>query len=244
MDVFKLRNELIQDYERYVKEAYRPGIEEDVESIKKGAEPAEIVAVGVDRLDYTKGIPQRLLAIERLLTKYPEYAGKFKFIQIGAPNREAIGEYQRIREEVTNLVRRINRVYSTGRWSPITFIDHYVPINDIIPYYKLADLCIVSSLDDGMNLVAKEFIASSQKGSLVLSEFTGASEEFPEAISINPYDIENFANAIKTAIEMPPEEKKSRLKQMKARVEENNIYLWARDLLSDLTSTDLSQGRL
>lgn len=198
----------------------------------------KIVAVGVDRIDYTKGIIERFLAIDRLLEKYPEYQNKFIFIQIGAPSRTHIKRYHEFNSEIDELVERINWKYNESAWKPIIYLNRHFSPEEIEPWYRLADICIVSSLHDGMNLVAKEYVFSKKNlnGSLILSQFTGASKELTDAIMINPYSIEEFAEAIKTAIELPEDEKNKRMKNMRATVIENNVYKWAANIITELTT--------
>jgi trehalose-6-phosphate synthase/HAMP domain-containing protein len=198
----------------------------------------KIVAVGVDRVDYTKGIAERILAIDRLLEQYPEYIGRFVFIQIGAPSRTHIKRYHDLAAEIDELIQTRNWKYSTESWRPIIYINRQLSPEEIKPYYELADLCIVSSLHDGMNLVAKEYIASKRGdgGMLLLSRFTGAARELADAVLINPYSIGEFADAIRYAIEMKPEERRSRMESMWNVVSENNVYRWAASIITELTS--------
>ncbi|MDD3345063.1 MAG: trehalose-6-phosphate synthase [Candidatus Omnitrophica bacterium] len=199
----------------------------------------KIVGVGVDRIDYTKGIAERLLAIDRFLEKYPEYKKKFVFIQLAAPSRTHIKRYHDLIGEIDELVEKINWKHVDGNWKPVVYLRKHFSQNDIYPYYRLADICIVSSLHDGMNLVAKEYVVekSNLSGSLVLSQFTGASREFSEdAVLVNPYSIEEFSDAIKMAIEMPIEEKKKRMENMRRIIAENNVYRWAGNIITELTA--------
>jgi len=218
-------------------------IKSDVEQVKRIRNEFglhdKIVAVGVDRIDYTKGIIERILAIDRFLEKYPQYKNKFVFIQLAAPSRTHIKRYHELMGEIDELVEKKNWKYSEGSWKPIIYLKRHFSPEQIKPYYSVADLCIVSSLHDGMNLVSKEYVASkgeSGGGVLVLSRFTGASRELTEAVLVNPYSIEEFADAIKFAIEMPEEEKKSRMEKMYKQVKENNIYKWAADIITELTA--------
>ncbi|MBM3245606.1 MAG: trehalose-6-phosphate synthase, partial [Candidatus Omnitrophica bacterium] len=218
-------------------------IKSDVEQVKRIRNEFglhdKIVAVGVDRIDYTKGIIERILAIDRFLEKYPQYKNKFVFIQLAAPSRTHIKRYHELMGEIDELVEKKNWKYSEGSWKPIIYLKRHFSPEQIKPYYLVADLCIVSSLHDGMNLVSKEYVASrgeSGEGVLVLSRFTGASRELTDAVPVNPYSIEEFADAIKFAIEMPQEEKKSRMEKMYKQVKENNIYKWAADIIAELTA--------
>jgi trehalose 6-phosphate synthase len=197
----------------------------------------KIVALGVDRIDYTKGIVERIMAIDRLLEKYPKYRNKFVFIQLAAPSRTHIKRYHELIAEIDELVEKKNWKYSNGVWNPIVYLKRHFSPEEILPYYSLADLCIVSSLHDGMNLVAKEYVASKNdlSGALILSRFTGASRELTDAVQINPYSIEEFSDAIKFAIEMPVEEKRKRMENMRNIVKENNVYRWAGKIITELS---------
>ncbi len=198
----------------------------------------KIVGIGVDRVDYTKGIKERILAIDRFLEKYPQYKHKFVFIQLAAPSRTHIKSYHDLTSEIDEMVDRKNWKHSEGDWKPIIYLNRHFPPEEIRLYFELADLCIVSSLHDGMNLVAKEYVASKPglNGSLILSCFAGASRELTDAIQINPYSIEEFADAIKLAVEMPVKEKKKRMEQMRKVVRENNVYRWAANIITELTA--------
>ena len=211
----------------------------EVEKLKKEFElENEIVAVGVDRIDYTKGIVERILAIDRFLDKYPEYKKKFVFIQLAAPSRTHIKRYHDLIGEIDELVEKINWKHIDGNWKPIIYLKKHFSQDDIQPYYKLGDICIVSSLHDGMNLVAKEYIAEKNdlSGCLILSQFTGAARELTDAILINPYSIEEFADSIKLAIQMPKEEKQRRMENMRKVIAENNIYRWAANIITELVA--------
>lgn len=212
---------------------------EEVGNIRKEFDlEGKIVAVGVDRIDYTKGIVERILAIDRFLEKYPEYKNKFVFIQLAAPSRTHIKRYHELIGEIDELVEKKNWKYSNGNWKPIIYLKRHFSAEEIKPYYTLADFCIVSSLHDGMNLVAKEYVASKSdaSGMLILSRFTGAARELADAVLINPYSIEEFADAIKFTIELPAEEKKKRMENMRGIIKENNIYLWAAKIITELTA--------
>jgi alpha,alpha-trehalose-phosphate synthase [UDP-forming] len=197
---------------------------------------APIVGVGVDRVDYTKGIPERFQAIERFLEKYPKYQGKFTFVQIGAPSRTHIKRYHDLLAEVEAEAERINWRFQTGKWKPIVFLKRQHSHEEIDRYYRAADLCLVTSLHDGMNLVAKEFLAArhDERGVLILSQFTGAARELRDALLVNPYDIEQTAEAIRAALEMDPEEKQMRMHRMRKVIREHNIYHWAGSLITEL----------
>lgn len=198
---------------------------------------ASILGIGVDRVDYTKGIPERFRAVERFLEKNPEYLGLFTFVQVGAPSREHIKRYHDLLAEVDAETDRINWKFQAKGWRPIVFIKRHLSHEEIEPYYKLADVCIVNALHDGMNLVAKEFVVSreDEHGVLILSTFTGAARELRDALLINPYDIEQTADMIRASLEMDPEDQKLRMIRMRNAVRENNIYKWAVDVITDLT---------
>ncbi|HLX82803.1 MAG TPA: trehalose-6-phosphate synthase [Terriglobales bacterium] len=197
---------------------------------------AVFMGVGVDRVDYTKGILERFLAIERFLEKYPAYQGKFTFVQIGAPSRTHIKRYHDLLAEVEAEAERINWRFQGGKWKPIVFLKRQHSHQEIEPYYRAADLCLVTSLHDGMNLVAKEFLAarSDERGVLILSQFTGAARELRDALLVNPYDIDQTAEAIRAALEMEPEDKELRMRRMRRVIKEHNIYRWAGILVAEL----------
>ena len=199
------------------------------------------LGVGVDRVDYTKGILERFLAIERFLQRYPTYQGKFTFVQIGAPSRTHIRRYQDFLDQVEIEAERINRQFQTDRWRPIVFLKRHHSHLEITQFYRTADLCLVTSLHDGMNLVAKEFVASrdDEDGVLILSRFTGASRELRDALVVNPYDIEEMAEALRLALEMDPKERRARMVHMRQTVKEQNIYRWAGNLIAELCQVRL-----
>ncbi len=202
---------------------------------ENGLAPDAVIGVGVDRLDYTKGILERFLAIERLLEIDPLWIGKFVFVQIAAPSRSSIDEYQDFDAKVRALARRINERFSGKGRAPILLkVEHHDP-DEVYEYYRAADLCFVSSLHDGMNLVAKEFVASrdDERGVLILSQFTGASRELPEALIVNPYDIDQCAAALRTALVMPPSEQRDRMRSMRGLLQDFNVYRWAGRMLLD-----------
>lgn len=195
--------------------------------------PDRLIGLGVDRLDYTKGILERFMAVERLLELYPQWIGKFSFVQISAPSRTTIEQYQHFDAAVRRLASRINQRFGKDGYEPICLrIRHHEP-NEVYEYYRGADLCFVSSLHDGMNLVAKEFIAArdDERGVLILSQFTGASRELSEALIVNPYHIDQCATALHMALEMPAEEQRTRIQYMRKLIQEFNVYRWAGKML-------------
>lgn len=194
-----------------------------------------LLGVGVDRLDYTKGILERFRAVERLLERYPEWLGRFTFVQIAAPSRSSIEEYQHFDAKVRELAAKINLRFGREGYEPILLkVEHHEPA-EVYEYYRASELCFVSSLHDGMNLVAKEFVASrdDERGVLVLSQFTGAARELPEALIVNPYDIDQCAEALHLALSMPPEEQRNRMRNMRGYIQEFNVFRWAGRMLLD-----------
>ncbi len=196
------------------------------------------IGVGVDRLDYTKGILERLKAIEIFLKKYPAYVGNFTFLQIAAPSRSKIKEYQKFTEAVEKEVERVNNLFRKNSWKPVILFKRHHTQEEIYRFYKLANVCLVTSLHDGMNLVAKEFVAarSDNKGALVLSQFTGAAGELKDALIINPYNGEQTAEAIKTALELSPLEQTKRMRRMREVIKNYNIYRWSAELLKTIVN--------
>lgn len=193
------------------------------------------IGVGIDRLDYTKGILERFMAVERLLELFPQYREKFTFIQIAAPTRSAIPEYQHFESDVRALAAKINKKFSTDTYVPIVLLVRHHEPPEVLEYFRGADVCVVTSLHDGMNLVAKEFISSrdDETGVLILSQFAGASKELPESLVVNPYNIDQCANALAVSLHMPIGEQKERMLNLRAHVQENNVYRWAGKMLMD-----------
>jgi trehalose 6-phosphate synthase len=200
-----------------------------------GLPPDRLVGIGVERLDYTKGILERFMAVERLLELQPEWIGKFTFIQIAAPSRASIEQYQHLTSQVFALAEQINKRFGRDGYEPICLkVQHYEP-PQVYECYRGADVCVVSSLHDGMNLVAKEFIGArdDEQGVLILSQFTGAARELTEALVINPYDIDQFAAALHVALTMPKVEQRARMQSMRGLIQEFNVYRWAGRMLMD-----------
>jgi trehalose 6-phosphate synthase len=200
-----------------------------------GLAPDALIGIGVDRLDYTKGIEERLLAVERLLEKHPQFLRRLVFLQIAAPSRSAIGAYRDLADRVAWHATRINARFGSGSYHPVVLLRAHHEPADVFRHYRAADVCYVSSLHDGMNLVAKEFVAArdDERGVLVLSSFTGASRELPEALIVNPYDIEEAADALAAALTMTPEEQRLRMRAMRALIAHFNVYRWAGRILID-----------
>lgn len=202
---------------------------------------AETIAVGVDRLDYTKGIVERLLALDELLNEHPWHRERLTMVQIAAPSRTRIPSYADLRRRVEEEVRRINQRYQTARWKPIVLIERQCDHEQVNRWYRIADICLVTSLHDGMNLVAKEFVAArdDEDGVLVLSKFTGAAVELRDALIVNPYDVAEVAEAIHRGLDMPRDERRVRMQEMRRQVMEHNIYRWAAMVLGDLRDVRL-----
>ncbi|MGB4599118.1 MAG: trehalose-6-phosphate synthase [Trichlorobacter sp.] len=200
-----------------------------------GLPEGQLLGLGVDRMDYTKGILERFTAVERMLELHPELVGRFTFIQIAAPSRSALEEYQNFEQRVHALTERINQRFNRdGRPAIILKAEHHEP-DQVNRYYRAADVCMVTSLHDGMNLVAKEFVAArdDERGALVLSQFTGAANELHEALIVNPYHVEQTAEALYQALTMPDYEQQERMRSMRSLVRDFNVYRWAGRMLLD-----------
>ena len=201
------------DFEAISERAASSVVEEKMKQFKEEfALKDKVILLGLDRIDYTKGLADRLKALDRFMEKYPQYKEKFIFLQIGQLSRVHIQQYKELNDQLNSLVEEINWKHSTENWSPIKLVRKYSAYDEVLAFYRLADICIVSSLHDGMNLVCKEYISvkSDLNGVLLLSQFTGAARELPDAVMINPYNIDGFADKIKRAIEMKPEARKRR----------------------------------
>ncbi|MFN8627020.1 MAG: trehalose-6-phosphate synthase [Candidatus Binatia bacterium] len=198
--------------------------------------PADaLLGVGVDRLDYTKGLEERLFAVERLLEREPTLCGRFTFVQLAAPSRTEIDRYRRLNEDLERVAARINQRFGRANYRPIVLVRRHCEPPTVFTYYRAADVCYVSSLHDGMNLVAKEFVAArdDERGVLVLSQFAGAARELTEALIVNPYDVDEAASALAAALEMPLAEQCARMRSMRAYLSEFNVYRWAGKMLVD-----------
>jgi trehalose 6-phosphate synthase len=198
---------------------------------------APILGIGVDRLDYTKGIPERLDALDRLLTESAELASRLVFVQVGVPSRSKLASYASLEQEIDAKVAEINTRHGRGPGDgPIRYRKSALKLRRLSALYQLADFCVVSSLHDGMNLVAKEFVAArhDEQGVLVLSELTGAAQELKDAILINPYDAEGFTRALRQAIEMAPQERRDRMRRLRRVVAGRDVFAWASEILGNL----------
>lgn len=191
--------------------------------------------VGVDRMDYTKGIPEKIKAVDFLLMQNPRLVGKVTLVQIAAPTRINLPEYAKTLQETLETADSVNWKYMVGDWQPVILVNDFVPLSDIIPLYKAADVCLVTSLQDGMNLVSKEFVASNDgTGVLVLSKFAGSAEELSEAIMVNPYLTEDIAGGVERALNMDEKEKLAKMAALKQKVLENDVFKWAASFISEL----------
>jgi trehalose 6-phosphate synthase len=197
----------------------------------------QFLGVGVERVDYTKGIPERFRALRRFFERYPQYRERVVFAQLAAPSRSQIPRYQALQREVEDTVKEINGALGTRGWRPILYLNRHHEHRDIWAFYRHADFCMVTALHDGMNLVAKEFVSvrDDEDGVLILSRFTGAARELRDALLVNPYDVDETAEAIRAAIEMDPDERRARMTRMRHTVREHNIYQWAGMLLDELS---------
>jgi alpha,alpha-trehalose-phosphate synthase [UDP-forming] len=229
------------DYDRHAAMAESPRVEPCIENwrVQLGLKD-EILGIGIDRIDYTKGIPERLRAFERFLDQNPNYRGKVIFVQVGVPSRSHIPQYQALDAEIDKLVEDINWKWSQNSWRPIILLKQHYGQMELMALHRLADFCIVSSLHDGLNLVAKEYLASrfDENGMLILSQFTGAARELTDALLVNPFAVGEMADTIRAAIEMPPAERRRRMKKLRDAVANNNIYRWAGKVMSALLKFD------
>jgi trehalose-6-phosphate synthase len=205
---------------------------------------AEVLGVGIERLDYTKGIPQRLRAVDHLLARHPDLRGRFVFVQIAVPSRSHIPEYRRVEDEVDTLAEEVNFRWKERGWRPVLLLkEHHGPA-DMMALHRLARFCVVSSLHDGMNLVAKEFVASraDDDGVLVLSRFTGSARELTDALQVNPFAVHELADAMHQAVAMPPEERARRMRRMREHLRRHNVYRWGGKVLSELLKFDFPEN--
>jgi len=207
---------------------------------------AQSLILGVDRLDYTKGIVERLMAFERLLEERTWHRGRVTMVQIAAPSRTRIPSYIDLSRQVEEIVERINQRFQNGSWRPVILVERQASHEEVTRWYRSADVCLVTSLHDGMNLVAKEYLAArdDDDGVLILSKFTGAAVELRDALIVNPYDIDGVADAINRALEMGYGERRMRMQRMRRHVMERNVYRWAASVLGDLRELRLENADL
>lgn len=221
------------DVERFKQMAHDPSIEEEAQKFRDRLGTDHVV-IGIDRLDYTKGIRSRMLAFEQFLEDNPEYHGNVSFFQIATPSRTELESYQQIRREVDEVVGRINGRFARESWVPVNYRYRTYTQFELCAFYRAADAALITPLRDGMNVVTQEFVTATQDGVLILSELTGAAYLLPEALQVNPYDHGGLARAIKTALEMPHEEKTERLRGLKQTIETLDVHNWADGFLAAL----------
>lgn len=239
------------DYKKYARSKDRPEIAEKIKQIHKNRDRRIIISV--DRLDYTKGIIKRLEAYDQFLTRYEEYRGKVSLVAVAVPSRTKVPQYDALRQEIDMLVGRINGAYQTLDWTPVSYMYRSLPFDELAALYNVADVALITPLRDGMNLVAKEFVATQQdkerQGILILSEMAGAVSELGEAMKVNPHDKESCVLAIKEALEMDQSERLRRNEAMQSRIERYTVERWANDFLEGLIKlkekqTDMSTRRM
>lgn len=216
-------------------------LKKQLELHKKGAEKGTLI-LSIDRLDYTKGVINRIKAFELFLTNYPEYSEKVRLVMLTVPSRSNVSDYQRLKKETDEIVGRVNGKFATINWTPIWYYYRAMVFDDLIDLYMTSDIAMITPVRDGMNLVAKEFIATRVKGDgvLILSEMAGASKELYESILVNPFDLNQMADALLTAIQMPVEEQKKRNLSMQKRLRRYSVELWANEFMKALKTKHLS----
>jgi len=232
------------DAARFASLGGNTSVAEEAEAIR-ATSPGCKILVGVDRLDYTKGIPRRLLAIERLLQREPGLRGKVKLVQVAVPSRAKVQAYERFRKEVDEMVGRINGAYGSIRSVPIHYLYRSVSESELVALYRAADVMLVTPLRDGLNLVSKEFIASrvDDDGVLLLSEFAGAASELGQALLVNPFDVDRTAAAISRALSLRPEERQTRMRSMRKRVLAYDVHRWVNEFLEALATSSEQSGK-
>lgn len=234
------------DFQAFSQGAVASQVELATDLIRRriGAAPGVRFGIGVDRLDYTKGLLKRLWALDRFFSRYPQYRGLFTFIQVAVPTRSEMEAYRRYRAVIRETVDEINRRYGragrrgtavASRWRPIALHEGRIGFDTLLAYYRMAELALVSSVYDGMNLVAKEYVASQvdETGVLLVSEMAGSAQELTDALIINPYDPDGLADAVKQALEMPEKERRRRMRRMRAHLEQHDIHAWVAGCLRD-----------
>jgi len=232
------------DYDNHQKIAHSQGVAKQMERWRSELQlDGQYLGIGIDRLDYTKGIPDRLRGLDQLLESHPEYRGKLRFVQIAVPTRVEVDEYRWLSQQVDMLAAHINKRWGNSSWQPVTLLKRHYGQQAMIALHLLADFCVVSSLHDGLNLVAKEFVASrhDENGVLILSHFTGAARELTDAILINPFSVLETAEAMHQALQMPETERRRRMVKLRAAVAENNVYRWAGKVISALLKFDFPE---
>lgn len=230
------------DYEQHELDAADPAVERHMERWRDKLDGYQYLGIGIDRADYTKGIPERLWAVDRLLDMCPEYRGKLVFLQVAVPSRTQIDGYGQLNAEIAAITATINARWSKDGWQPIHLCPRHLPQAELMALHRLANFCMVTSLHDGMNLVAKEFAASraDEDGVLVLSSFAGAARELTSAVQVNPFSADQMADAVRVALRMKPRERAQRMRHLRRAVSENNIYSWAVDIMRSLLELHVS----
>ena len=221
------------DFNQFSEIAKRPEVAEKAFSIKEALRHRKII-LGVDRLDYTKGIPERIRSIQTMLRRYPDLKGRVNFVQIAVPSREEVDDYKELRTEIEQLVGRVNGEFSFPGWVPVHYHYKSFPHDELVAYYSAADIALITPLRDGMNLVAKEYCASNvtEDGVLVLSEFAGAAAQLQgEAYLVNPYDMEGIAKALHRAIHWEKDQRSAHMSKLRDQIRKNNIYWWVDSFL-------------
>jgi trehalose 6-phosphate synthase/phosphatase len=233
------------DYERYAQAAASPEAEEHQAEYREALRDTRVI-LSIDRLDYTKGIAQRLRAFDLLLQRYPEWRGQVSLIMLVVPSRDQVAQYASLKEEIDELVGRINAQYRTISWNPILYFYRSLPLEELAALYRLAEVALVTPMRDGMNLVAKEYVASrlDQRGVLILSERAGAARELSDALVINPTDVGQLVEAMHEALVMPEEEQIARMTAMQALVKRYNVFSWTRLFMNQLAYTKMKQHTL
>ena len=232
------------DFDGHCEIADSPQTRAAMESWRRRIGPGVRLGIGIDRMDYTKGIPERIRALDLFLHRHPAWREKLIFVQVGVPSRTDIPEYRSLVNEISELIAAVNTRWRTARWQPIQFVAENLPPEEMIALHRMAAFCLLTPLHDGMNLVAKEFIASRSDldGVLVLSRFAGASAELDAAVLVNPFSEEGIAEGIGTALSLCQAERRKRMSRMRAVVQANNIYKWAVDILSALVHSASTGG--
>jgi trehalose 6-phosphate synthase len=224
------------DFDQHARDAASSAVEDAMQRWRQRIGPVQHVGIGIDRMDYTKGIPERLRAISALFRRNPSSLKNLTFVQVGVPSRSTIAEYAQLEREIEQEVRTINETWGTEAWTPVIFEKRNLPPVEMMALHRLARFCMVTPLHDGMNLVAKEFVASrfDSDGVLILSRFAGAAKELRTALIVNPYSESDLCDAISGALTMPRSERQARMTAARAVVARNNVYRWAGQLLQEL----------
>lgn len=252
LGVIQLEDRLVQtdafpigiDYKKFAKSTKQKSVKKTIKSFNLYKEKTKVI-LAVDRADYTKGIPARLDAFEMFLREHPEYLEKVVMVLLAAPSRENVDAYQQLREEIEQKISRINGEFSTVDWSPITYFHKSMPQSEVSALYAIADVMLVTPLRDGMNLVAKEYVAArhKDKGVLILSEMAGVASELTEALQVNPNNTKQIADAIDRALDMKPAEQKTRMRAMQERISSYTINKWAEDFIAELEETRTKESK-